>query len=36
MREAQQTARHVATPYYNTAFQGFTCAGAVLIWDNSD
>jgi hypothetical protein len=22
--------------YYNTAFKGFTCTGAVLTWDNSD
>jgi hypothetical protein len=22
--------------YYNTAFKGFTCARAVLTWDNSD
>jgi hypothetical protein len=22
--------------YYNTAFKGFSCAGAVLTWDNSD
>jgi hypothetical protein len=22
--------------YYNTAFKGFTCAKAVLTWDNSD
>jgi hypothetical protein len=22
--------------YYNTAFKGFTCAGAILTWDNSD
>jgi hypothetical protein len=22
--------------YYNTAFKGFACTGAVLTWDNSD